>query len=339
MTAEPVAPLLAHESWFVAEPGRFDLDWERLDDLPVLVAVVTALTAVAVFTAVDRTVDEPRLSRLDGLVRLERYLPRIVSVAIGLALAGTVAQGAYLAPNMDLPDGPAGLLLGGLEVVAAVLLVLGIRRRLTAALLVAAGPLGMPFYGVLPILERADLLGAAAFLALAEGRRASPEERARRNPFASRVMRLLAALAVAVLAFSEKLLNPDLAAAFLGLRPAFDLFSQLGIGVLGRDDFIWFAAGMELTLAALLAAGQLPRLTALVVATPFVATLPLLGYVEFFGHLPLYAVVLVVAVEAQAERVREAEAEAAAGRPHRPLPLTGRGAVRLRTAGRGSRRR
>ena len=318
VTPAPVAPLLAHESWFVPEPDRFDLDWGRLDDLPVLVAVLTALTAVAVFTAADRAVDEPRLARLDPLVRLERYLPRIVSLAIGLALLGTVAQGAYLAPNMDLPDGPAGTLLGGLELLAAVLLVLGVSRRLTAALLVAAGPVGMPFYGVLPILERADLLGAAAFLALAHGRSASAEQRARRNPVASRVMRLLAALAIAVLAFSEKLLNPDLASAFLGLRPAFDLFDQLGIGVLGQDDFIWFAAGIELTLAALLAAGQLPRLTALVVATPFVATLPLLGYVEFFGHLPLYAVVLVVAVEAQVERVREAQAEQAAGRPHRP---------------------
>jgi len=319
---------LAHESWFVPAPQRFDLQWDRLNELPVLVAVVTALLAVVTFTLVDRVVDEPRLSRLDGLVRIEPYLPRIVSVAIGLALLGTVAQGAYLAPNMDLPTGPAGLLLGGLEVVAALLLLLGIRRRATALLLVAAGPIGMAFYGVLPILERADLLGAAAFLALAEGRRASPEARARRNPRAGLVMRVLAAMAIAVLAFSEKLLNPDLARSFLGLRPAFDLFSPLPVDLLGRDDFIWFAAGTELTLAALLAAGQLPRLTALVVATPFVATLPLLGYVELFGHLPLYAVVLVVAVEAQAQRVREAQAEVAAGRAHRSVPPLLRGLTR-----------
>lgn len=331
---------LAHESWFVPAPQRFDLQWERLNDLPVVVAVVTALVAVVAFTLVDRTVDEPRLSRLDVLVRLEPYLPRIVSAAIGLALAGTVAQGAYLAPNMALPAGPAGFLLGGLEVVAAVLLVLGIRRRATALLLVLAGPVGMLFYGVLPVLERADLLGAAAFLALAEGRRATPQARARRNPRATLVMRLLAALAVAVLAFSEKLLNPELARSFLGLRPAFDLFSPLPVDLLGRDDFIWFAAGMELTLAALLAAGQLPRLTALVVATPFVATLPLLGYVELFGHLPLYAVVLVVAVQAQVQRVREAEAEAASGRPHRTVPPVLRGLTRpARSGSRRLRRR
>jgi hypothetical protein len=317
-------PVLAHESWFVPDQDRFPLQWERLDDLPVLVAVVTALAAVAVFTMVDRLVNEPRLVRLDGLVRLERYLPRIVSVAIGLALAGTAAQGAYLAPNMDLPDGPVGIALAALELVAAALLVLGVRRRATAALLVAAGPAGMLVYGVQPVLERADVLGAAAFLALAGGRKATPELRACRNPQAALVMRLLAGLAIAVLAFTEKLLNPELALDFLHLHPAFDLFSVLGVSA----DFVWFAASMELTLAALLASGQLPRLTALVVATPFVATLPLLGYVELLGHLPLYAVVLVVAVEAQAQRVREAETEAAESRPHREVPPALRGLVR-----------
>lgn len=326
---------LAHESWFVRNPGRFSLEWDRLDELPVLVAVLTALTAVAVFTLVDRKVEEPRLPWLDPLVRLAPHLPRIISFAVGLALAGTVAQGAYLAPNMRLPDGPAGVLLGGLEVLAAVLLMTGIARRPTAALLVAAGPVGMLFYGVQPVLERADLLGAAAFLALAAGPQASPEVRARRNRVATRVMRLLAALAIAVLSFTEKLLNPDLALSFLGLRPAFDLFSPLGLDLLGREDFIWFAAGIELTLAALLAAGRLPRLTALVVATPFVATLPLLGYVEFFGHLPLYAVVLGVAVQAQAEQIRQAETDPAAARPHRNAPKV----LRKVTGRRGSRGR
>lgn len=330
--------VLAHESWFVDDPNRFPLQWERLTDLPVVVAVLTALAAVTVFTVADRLVDEPRLARLDGLLRLEPLLPRLLSLAVGLALAGTVAQGAYLAPNMPLPDGAPGVGLAGLQVLAALLLVLGWRRRATAALLVAAGPVGMLFYGVQPVLERADLLGAAAFLALAEGRRATAEQRLARNPLATRVMRLLAALAIGVLAFTEKLLNPDLARDFLGVTPAFDLFSPLGVEALGQIDFIWFAAGIELTLAALLAAGQLPRLTALVVAAPFVATLPVLGYVEFFGHLPLYAVLLVVVVEAQAERVREAEQEQATGRAHREVPPALRGAWETTRRPRGSRR-
>lgn len=60
--------------------------------------------------------------------------------------------------------------------------------RIVATLLVAAGPLGMLTYGVRPVMERASS-----------------------NPTVNLVMRVLAAIGIAVLAFTEKLLNPGLA--------------------------------------------------------------------------------------------------------------------------------
>jgi hypothetical protein len=83
---------------------------------------------------------------------------------------------------------------------------------------------------------------------------------------------------------------------------------------------------------------QWERLTDLPVVVAVVTALPVLGYVEFFGHLPLYAVLLVVVVEAQAERVREAEQEQAAGRPHREVPPVLRGVVEPTRRRRPSRR-
>ncbi len=77
---------------------------------------------------------------------------------------------------------------------------------------------------------------------------------------------------------------------------------MLGLG--SAAHFINFAATMELVLAALLLAGQLPRLTVVLVGTPFVVTAPLLGVRELVGHLPLYAVLLVVLVEAQVAACR-----------------------------------
>jgi len=205
---------------------------------------------------------------------------------------------------MRLSEGRAGAALVVVEVVTAAMLITGYRRHSAAALLVAAGVLGVPFFGVLPVLERADLLGAAVYLAFARGRGATPEERAAVNPRAATAMRVLTGVALILLAFTEKLLNPGLAREFLKIEPTFDIYATLGIFT--TDQFIWTAAAIELVLGALLVLGRLPRLTVVLVGIPFNATLPLLGWRELVGHLPVYGVLLVVLVEAQTRRFRAA---------------------------------
>ncbi len=297
-----MATVLAHESWFVENPRRFPVEYDRIGGLPTLTALALAFLACLVFWYVDRRWGEPRLHRLDLLVRLRPWLPRILGLHAGFALLGTALDGGYLAPSMRLTQGRAGAVLVVVEVVTAAMLVTGFRRPAAAALLVAAGVLGMPFYGVLPILERADLLGAAVYLAFARGRGSTPEERAEVNPAAATAMRVLTGVALILLAFTEKLLNPGLARAFLDLEPSFDIYAQLG--VFTTDQFIWTAAAIELTLGALLVVGRLPRLTVVLVGIPFNATLPLLGVRELIGHLPVYGVLLVVLIEAQTKRYR-----------------------------------
>ncbi len=321
---------LAHEAWFVPDPFRYPLDWRLLTSPATVQAIAVALIAVAVFALVQARWGEPRLKALDPLVRLRPFLAEILSVAIGLALIGTALIDGYLAPSMRLPDNQLGRLLGAVEVAIAVLLIVGWRRRLVAALLVAAGPLGMFAYGVQPVLERADLLGAAAYLALAHGREVEPTWRATVNPTANLVMRVLAAVAIGVLAFTEKLLNPGLANAFLDLHPTFDIFRLLNLGSAG--DFIGFAATTELTLAALLLAGRLPRLTVVLVGGPFVITAPLLGVTELIGHLPLYAILLVVLVEAQVQRL-PAEHEETGDRVEPLVPTLVRAALAAEPGG------
>ncbi|HVE62889.1 MAG TPA: hypothetical protein VNB94_03700 [Mycobacteriales bacterium] len=303
-----MAAVLAHESWFVRDPRRFPVEYDRLNDVPTLIAVSLALVSCLVFWYVDRRWGEPRLRRLDLLVRLRPWLPRLLGLHAGFALLGTALDGGYLAPSMRLTEGPAGRVLVVVEVVTAAMLITGIRRPAAAALLVAAGAIGIPFYGLLPILERADLLGAAVYLAFARGRGATPQERAEVNPTAATVMRVLTGVALMLLAFSEKLLNPGLARAFLELESSFNIYEQLGIFT--TDQFIWTAAAIELTLGALLLSGRLPRLTVVLVGIPFNATLPLLGWRELIGHLPVYGVLLVVLIEAQTRRFRDDPATA-----------------------------
>lgn len=316
----PLGPgdLLAHEAWFVDDFERFPLRWDLLTSVPTAVAVGTAAAAAVTVVVVDRVMGEPRLRWLDPLVALRPAVPRILAAAIGVALAGTAMIDGYLAPSMLLPDDALGRALALLEVAIAVLLIANWNRRVAAGLLVLAGPVGMLAYGVRPVLERADLLGAAAFLVLAYGGEAPATARALVNPLATRVMRVLAAVAIGVLAFTEKLVNPDLARAFLDRYPDFDLLALVGVDDPGQVVFITFAATAELTLAVLLLLNRLPRLTVVLVGTPFLVTWPLLGVREFVGHLPLYAILLVVLIEAQVRRLPEHHDEALPVTPPRP---------------------
>lgn len=83
-----------------------------------------------------------------------------------MSLLAQATSGTYLAPALDLPAGGAGSALAILEGVVGVWLTTGVGLRPAAWLLVAAGPLGMPYYGVPRVLERIDLLGIALFPAL-----------------------------------------------------------------------------------------------------------------------------------------------------------------------------
>ena len=101
-------------------------------------------------------------------------------------------------------------------------------------------------------------------------------------------MRIGTGASILVLAFTEKLLNPDLARAFLA-NPAyanFNFMRALGFTWFSDDLFITVAAMVEATVGVLLIAGVLPRVVILLMWVPFNAAIPLLPPVELLGHLP-----------------------------------------------------
>ena len=282
-------PLLAHETWFTTERPGFTTD--LLTD-PVTIAFVVAVLAVTVLwrALAARWTAGPELRVLQPLGRLAPWVPRLLAVHAGVSLIAQAYAGTYLAPALRLTDGPVGTLLAILEGIVGVWLATGIRIRPAAWLLVAAGPLGMLAYGVVPILERVDLLGIGLFLALLPpgddelgAVRPSPEVLAR-SLFA---LRLLVGGALVVLAFTEKLARPDLALAFLDQYPAFNLLATMGLDV---PDllFVQVAGAVELLFGLLVISGAAPQVAVIVAGIPFNATLFFLGASELIGHLPVY---------------------------------------------------
>lgn len=279
--------VLAHQAWFTdARPG---FSTELLTD-PVTIALLVAVVAITwAWRVVGARTPTPELAALSPLARLTPWVPRLLSIHAGVSLIAQAYGGSYLAPSLELQGG-VGTALAVLEGIVGVWLTTGIRVRPAAWLLVAAGPLGMLFYGVVPILERVDLLGIGLFLALLP----PGDDRLGARSIAPAVlagplfaMRLLVGGSLVVLAFTEKLARPDLALAFLDQFPAFNLLQLVGLDV---PDllFIQIAGAIELLFGLLLISGAMPQVAVIVAGIPFNATLFFFGASELVGHLPVY---------------------------------------------------
>jgi hypothetical protein len=293
---------LAHEAWFTH--ARPPYDWSFTFEAATLTLIGAAVVVAILWRVAARLFRTPELPFLRSLGGLAPYVPRLLAIHAGVSLLAQSARGTYLAPSLQLADSPLGSGLAIVEGVLGVWLISGYRIRWAAALLVAAGPLGMPFYGVVPVLERMDLLGIALFLALLPpedtpgGAVTATTERVRASLLA---LRLMVGGALIVLAFTEKLARPDLAIEFLAKFPAFNIFHAVGLDV-GDLTFIRIAGAIELLFGLLLISGALPQLVVIAAGIPFNATLFFLGTEELIGHLPIYGAMLALLVYGSSDR-------------------------------------
>jgi hypothetical protein len=338
-TEEPHVTALAHALWFTEVRPPYDVGFATA---PWSLAVAfLAVLAAAGWRWGARFLPRPELAVLRPIGRLGPWIPRLLGIHAGVSLLALAARLEFLVPTLDLPVTWWGLGLGILEGIVGVWLIAGWRVRPAAWLLVAAGPLGMLGYGVVPILERADLLAIGLFLALLPpddarpgGRIAVDPERVRGALFA---LRLLTGGTLILLAYTEKLARPELSLAFLDRYPAFNLLQLLG-GTIGLEvgdlAFIRFAAGVEILFGLLLISGALPQLTVLAAGIPFKATLFFLGATELIGHLPIYGAMLALLVYGS----RDDTAPVCSWLPRldgamRTLPARDRGPLRGSSAG------
>jgi uncharacterized membrane protein YphA (DoxX/SURF4 family) len=288
--------LLAHETWFTS--ARPPFDWSFTFQAATVGLIVAAVAVAGIWRVVAHRVPKPEIALLRPLGGLSPWIPRLLAVHAGVSLLAQAARGTYLAPALGLPEGGFGTALAIVEGLAGVWLISGYRVRPAAMLLVAAGPLGMLRYGVVPILERVDLLGIALFLALLppgdhQGGAVRPGPR--RLCTALLALRVLVGLSLVVLAFTEKLARPDLAQAFLTHFPAFNVLRSLGFSV-SDVTFVRVAGAVELLFGLLIVSGAMPQLAVILAGIPFNATLFFLGTSELIGHLPIYGAMLALLV-------------------------------------------
>ena len=297
---------LAHETWF--EQDRYPTDWGFAGEtttLLLLAAAVAITIAVRLLARVRDGVDVPFLGRMWP------FMPFAIRMHLAVSLIGLLSLGVYLSPAMDLEADLTGILLGAVMALVAIGMATGWHTREAAILLIAAGPLGMLEFGVLDVLQRIDLLGLAIFVLVAgPGRWSADHELGRARDLDAVgaahgvfALRVAAGLALIVVAFVEKLAQPDLALAFLADRPELNVAAQIGLPM-GDLEFIRIAGAIEVLFGLLLISGALPQAIVLIAGVPFNATLFFFGETELVGHLPIYGAMLLLLVWGSDPRLR-----------------------------------
>jgi hypothetical protein len=308
----PIAPLIAHETWFTPGDAQDHYDWSFVWHTLPLTLLGLALIATVAARVIARWwpgIDIPFLGDMAP------FMPFAIRMHLAVSLIGLVSLGDYLSPAMMLEKNAIGIILGAVMVIVAIGMATGWHARWAAWLLVIAGPLGMLEFGVAPVVQRLDLLAlAVCILIWGPGRWSADHELG----FATEPTLIECARAVWVLrmgvggvliivAFAEKLANPELARHFLAERPYFNVFHELGFPM-GDTTFLTIAGAVEVLFGLLIMSGALPQLGVLIVGVPFNATLWFFGTTELVGHLPVYGAMLVLLVYGSDPQLRPAVA-------------------------------
>lgn len=289
-------PASAHERWFTENTAGGE--WEFFfSPLPLALTALVVAVAVA-WRAVAARLPRPELGFLRPMGRLAPYLPRLLAIHLGVSLLVFSVTGSFLTPSLHLDDVPGGVAAGVVQAAIGIWLITGIRLRTAAIGVVLLGPPALLSAGPVALLETAGVLGIALFLAIVPpsdgtfGRVEPSPERLRTALFA---LRVLVAVALVTLAFSEKFTNPELARNTLEAYPQLNVFELVGVAV-PVDTFIAVAGAVELLFGLLVLSGAMPQVAVLVAMVPFNATLLLFGTTEVIGHLPVYGVFLTLLV-------------------------------------------
>ena len=298
--------MLAHETWFV--DGIPASDWGFAAQAATLVLLASALLVALGVRLASRFRDG---IEIPWLARMAPFMPFVARIHVAVSLLSLLSLGYYLSPAQHLSKSPAGFALGAIMVVTVIGFASGFHTREAAWLLLASGPIGMIVYGISPIVQRFDLAGLAVFVLLAgPGRWSADHELGRvREPGGERLglallaMRVGLGTALIVVAFVEKLANPELARLFLDKQPAFNLAHLLDLP-LGEDGYIRLAGAIEVLLGLLVISGAIPQLIVLGAGIPFNLTLFFLGSDELAGHLPIYGALLMLLVYGSDPKLR-----------------------------------
>jgi uncharacterized membrane protein YphA (DoxX/SURF4 family) len=247
---------------------------------------------------------EQQKGRFKGLItklaRFSSYVPLILRVLTGLFLVVSGYDFRLLAPEFGLPAGSIAPTIAGLEILAGVMLILGVFVKLAALFIVSLIVLAVGTYG-LHVLDHLELLGISLVLITEGGVRYAVDgfllanrkafsRIARRlvklKPFSMPALRITFGTAIIWLGLTEKLLAPELTAAAIA-KYNLPVFPNVNL-------FIFLFGAFEIILGIHFLLGIFLRTISLIYLGLLVFAFFFFG--ESISHFPLFAVVLSILI-------------------------------------------
>jgi uncharacterized membrane protein YphA (DoxX/SURF4 family) len=298
----------AHVKWFVKEEGGQSAVHFSFSETTVQIWTVIILVCVSMALLLDRIIPEPPRQMREFAASRRVQILHLFQVLVGLALLVTAVQGAIIAPHLTEP-GRGGLVLRFVEGGIGLLLIANQGVRLAASLLVLLFLVSTLLFGFVSSLEYFNFLGIALFLlvnSIPEGHRYQSL-----SPYALPLLRVHAGIALGVLAWTEKLVDPSLAIRFLEKNQV-NFMQALGIESFTNRLFVLCAGCTELIFALIFALGLVTRINTLALAGFLVSSnlyFFLVGktdeaLLELTGHLPLFAIALILILYGAGDRLR-----------------------------------
>jgi len=287
----------AHVRWFVPEPLQLHPPyWDLLWRWPTLGVVGLSAALWAVLRLLQRVLS-PHWPNPPLLASMEPCATRVLALHAGISLVWFAYQRQLFVPPLQLPNSAIGWTVLVATVVVAFTFITALFDRAGAALLVLIYLAAFALFPAIAVLEQLHYLGIALVL-LVLGQTIPPLSVAQRLLVLTRyerqaivALRTLTGLALVIVAFSEKLLNPELSETFLQNYPHFNILRSVFGWTWASDRFFGDLAGVvEATIGILLITGVLTRVVILAMWVPFNLTVPLLPPVELLGHLPIFGI-------------------------------------------------
>ena len=277
----PIASVSAHVKWFVDsatiiadEHGHTPFYY--LTSKEVLIWAFISIGVVVLFSLLDRIIQAPK-HLFEFAQRNEASIVRIAQAVLGLFLVSvTFLWKIILIPEIPIHS-TVTIALAVIQVTTGLMFIANILPRVASVLLLGLY-LSMAFFaGATPLAENVILLSLAVFFFIKHSPIGS--KAASYNTYSVEIVRIGVGISLIVLAFTEKLMYPELGLAFLSVHH-WNFMQLLGLSWYSDKLFVLSTGFAEMIFGILFIFGYITRITTILIAG-FFATSVITMLVQF----------------------------------------------------------
>lgn len=280
-------PVFAHVQWFVTERdvGHTTALHFSLQEPFVILGILFALAVVTLIFVFERFIPQVWQISSTRQAAWRPFLLSLFSVLVGVTLIATSFQNHILDPSAAVTT-ILDRVMQVLQTVAGVLLLLRRGQKIAASILLLLIVFFVTRHGSIALFEHAELISIALFFFLFQPAVSTSFSKA------LTALRWGAGIALVTLGLTEKLLAPERSVLFLQKYP----WNVLEIMHINSSDllFIFIVGLAEVVLGLLLGLGKLTQWVVLCILLLMGFTAILLGPLEIIGHLPFFAIAILL---------------------------------------------